>query len=127
MIVCAREMMQSTCWNKKIQASSIIEVVIAISLIAGSVAIGTMIYVNTLQSQQTLQEIREEGEQKTELLGKLLQSLYENEEVDLEEGTEPVYLKKEMEETEVGQVILLKNTKGNEIWSLRKYDVQEVR
>lgn len=119
--------MQSTCWNKKIQASSIIEVVIAISLIAGSVAIGTMIYVNTLQSQQTLQEIREEGEQKTELLGKLLQSLYENEEVDLEEGTEPVYLKKEMEETETGQVILLKNTKGNEIWSLRKYDVQEVR
>lgn len=127
MIVCTREMMQSTCWNKKIQASSIIEVVIAISLIAGSVAIGTMIYVNTLQSQQTLQEIREEGEQKTELLGKLLQSLYENEEVDLEEGTEPVYLKKEMEETETGQVILLKNTKGNEIWSLRKYDVQEVR
>lgn len=127
MIVCPREMMQSTCWNKKIQASSIIEVVIAISLIAGSVAIGTMIYVNTLQSQQTLQEIREEGEQKTELLGKLLQSLYENEEVDLEEGTEPVYLKKEMEETEASQVILLENTKGNEIWSLRKYDVQEVR
>lgn len=120
-------MMQSTCWNKKIQASSIVEVVIAISLIATSVAIGTMIYVNTLQSQQTLQEIREEGEQKAEILGKLLQSLYENGNVDMEEGTEPVYLKREVEELETGQVVLLKNAKGNEIWSLRKYDVQEVR
>jgi type II secretory pathway component PulJ len=48
--------------KNKLKASSIIEVVIAMTIIAIVVAIGSMTYVNINQSNSTLKEINEEGE-----------------------------------------------------------------
>jgi hypothetical protein len=58
--------------KNKLKASSIIEVVIAMTIIAVMVAIGSMIFVNINQSNSTLKEINEEGEVLTEFINQRL-------------------------------------------------------
>ena len=67
--------------KNKLKASSIIEVVIAMTIIAIVVAIGSMTFVNINQSNSTLNEINEEGEVLTTFINQrlLLENELENE------------------------------------------------
>lgn len=58
--------------KNKLKASSIIEVVIAMTIIAIVVAIGSMTYVNINQSNSTLKEINEEGEALSKFINQRL-------------------------------------------------------
>lgn len=58
--------------KNKLKANSIIEVVIAMTIIAIVVAIGSMTYVNVNQSNSTLKEINDQGKVLTKFINQRL-------------------------------------------------------
>jgi hypothetical protein len=101
-------------------ANSILEVVIAMSLIASAIALTTTVYVNTNQSKPSLQEISEEGLIKTQLIGYLIN---QNNEF-IEEDYHTVNLSIEKDKIGQGNTkkhYLLSNSRGVKIWQIENY------
>lgn len=98
----------------KLGASSIIEVVIAMTIIAVVVAIGSMVYVNVNQSNSSLQEINEEGEILTDFINKRLILKKNYDERDLS-GTQLIISESESE-TNYSTIYHLKGRNENTLW-----------
>ena len=103
-----------------LSANSILEVIIAMSLIASAIVLATTVYVNTNQSQQSLMEINEEGLIKTQIISHLINP--ENE--FIEEDYQSVKLTIEEENRSQGKnkrQYILTNSRGVRIWQIENY------
>ena len=107
-----------------LRANSILEVVIAMSLIATAITLSTTIYINTIQSNQSLAEINEIGLVKSKLINQLINN-------DLKWSNEIDYNKVKLiiavENTGNYQHTFyqLSNNKGVSRWVIENYSANE--
>ncbi len=100
--------------KNRLKASSIIEVVMAMTIIAIVVAIGAIMYVNINQSNSSLKEINEEGEALTDFIN---QRLILNETVEEKEFSISKLTVEESENREFSSLIYqLRGRKNNVLW-----------
>src|SRR5690554_241644 len=100
--------------KNRLKASSIIEVVMAMTIIAIVVAIGAIMYVNINQSNSSLKEINEEGEALTDFIN---QRLILNETVEEKEFSISKLTVEESENREFSSLIYqLRGRNNNVLW-----------
>jgi hypothetical protein len=108
--------------KNQLPAASLVEAIIALTLIATAITLGTTIYVNTFQADRSLVEIAEEGAVKTRILSSFFD---ENEKMDeLIEDSDSQTTQLRFEENLNEEIITLHRAKGSLIWSITRYKSQ---
>lgn len=105
-------------------ANSILEVIIAMSLIASAIVLATTVYVNTNQSQQSLKEISEEGLIKTQIISYLINPENEFVEDDYQSVKLTIEEENRNQRNNKAQYILT-NSRGVKIWQVENYSEEE--
>lgn len=108
--------------KNQLPAASLVEAIIALTLIATAVALGTTIYVNTFQADRSLIEIAEEGAVKTRILSSFFDENVKMNELVEDSDTQTTQLR--LEESQNEEKVTLHRANGNLIWSITRYKSQ---